>query len=175
MAYYPSPSPSPRDSTQPDPFTFKMTPRRSSSSSSGPRSPSIAQLLTTSHPTLNQTPAPPPVALSSPPRRKRLTARSPQREAEKAAEILKAQEKEKVPLEKVGSKGEVVIIGRRIRCKMCRYVHAQLCTHYEPRLTVSLHSVVSSLAENTSSCTSPAKGSRRLLLEGGIWQRIEQR
>lgn len=65
------------------------------------------------------------MTLDTPPKRKRLTARSPQREAESAKlEQQKAEEKEqdKVPIEKVGSKGEVVIVGRRIRCKMCRSV-----------------------------------------------------
>lgn len=51
--------------------------------------------------------------LAAPPMRKRLTPRK-EGEAE--------EEKKTAEIEKIGSKGDVVVVGRRIRCKMCRFV-----------------------------------------------------
>lgn len=49
------------------------------------------------------------------PTRKRLTARSAGKQPETKPE-------EKNPVEKIGTKGQVVITGKRVRCKMCRCV-----------------------------------------------------
>ncbi|KAM0791179.1 hypothetical protein ACM66B_005663 [Microbotryomycetes sp. NB124-2] len=136
MAYYPSPSPSPKEATGADSFAFKMTPRRSSSTSSTGGSPARAQMLSNLRAeaaakgmTSMEVPklATPPVA-----RRKRLTPRSAAKQAEVDAQDRQQQQTstngqgtsnvadKTAKLEKVGQKGEVVIIGRRIRCKMCR-------------------------------------------------------
>ena len=62
---------------------------------------------------LGESEAPPAADL---PARKRLTAKS----TGKLAELPKAVNKN--PVEKIGTKEQVVVVGKRIRCKMCRCV-----------------------------------------------------
>ncbi|ORY89488.1 hypothetical protein BCR35DRAFT_275994 [Leucosporidium creatinivorum] len=108
MAYYPSPDPSPATPTAPELPAPKASPSSASASSATPQSSA----------TTTSTSAP---ALEEPPKHKRLTAKSPARLAEeKVAEEKEVEVKEKTTVEKIGSKGEVVVVGRRIRCKMCR-------------------------------------------------------
>ncbi|KAK4048326.1 tyrosine protein phosphatase yvh1 [Microbotryomycetes sp. JL201] len=123
MAYYPSPSPSPKEATGADSFAFKMTPRRSSSTSSTGGSPARAQMLANLRAEAAGRGMSPVVKLETPPvpRRKRLTPRSAAKQAEVDAQTASKESPEKTAkLEKVGQKGEVVIVGRRVRCKMCR-------------------------------------------------------
>ncbi|KAK4051081.1 tyrosine protein phosphatase yvh1 [Microbotryomycetes sp. JL221] len=132
MAYYPSPSPSPKEATGADSFAFKMTPRRSSSVSSTGGSPARAQMLANLRAEAASKTMTPVVQLETPPapRRKRLTPRSAAKQAEIDAKAnstngngegpSSASTDKPAKIEKVGQKGEVVIIGRRIRCKMCR-------------------------------------------------------
>ncbi|GAA5865838.1 hypothetical protein JCM1840_006269 [Sporobolomyces johnsonii] len=113
LAYYPSPSPSPRDRS--DSFSLSMTPLSSEliSPPVSPRKPSISSV---SLPKEKLQPRPDPLPeLAAPPARKRLTPRKADAEP-KALE----EEPEKAPVEKIGTKDQVVVQGRRIRCKMCR-------------------------------------------------------
>jgi dual specificity phosphatase 12 len=110
MAYYPSPDPSPATTTAPE----LPSPRASSSSASAttptPQSSNTSNLSSA-----------PVLALEDPPKHKRLTAKTPARLAEeKAAEEKEAESKGKATVEKIGNKDEVVVVGKRIRCKMCR-------------------------------------------------------
>ncbi|GAA6020266.1 hypothetical protein JCM11491_003871, partial [Sporobolomyces phaffii] len=110
LAYYPSPAPSPRDRS--DSFGLSMTPLAPSSSAeqvSPPLdAPSGTSALSTSPP---KDPAPAPA-------RKRLTPRKvvdPDR-----TEVEGPAVPEKAQVAKIGTKDQVKITGRRIRCKMCR-------------------------------------------------------
>ncbi|GAA5970258.1 hypothetical protein JCM21900_005848 [Sporobolomyces salmonicolor] len=112
LAYYPSPSASPRDRS--DSFGLSMTPL-SSEQISPPVSPLKPSTSSFSLSKENLQPRANPLPeLAAPPARKRLTPR-------KADTEPKAQkEPEKAPVEKIGTKEQVVVQGRRIRCKMCR-------------------------------------------------------
>ncbi|SCV71802.1 BQ2448_4496 [Microbotryum intermedium] len=122
LAYYPSPTPSPIPSPKGSaPGTpLVMTPMPTTSDTSALDAPNLAEASpyvgtgASAGPSYIldaiSTPAPAPAA------RKRLTPRKAERETER-----KSTEMRKIPsIEKIGNKQEVVITGRRIRCKMCR-------------------------------------------------------
>ncbi|GAA5854231.1 hypothetical protein JCM8547_001745 [Rhodosporidiobolus lusitaniae] len=111
LAYYPSPASTPHD--QPGSSNLSITPLASEQISPLPASSS-------SSPLQDDAVAPLPGAallpgLTAPLMRKRLTPRRTESEQPKEEE-----EKKKVAVEKIGTKGQVVVRGRRIRCKMCR-------------------------------------------------------
>ncbi|SCZ88871.1 BZ3500_MvSof-1268-A1-R1_Chr2-1g04697 [Microbotryum saponariae] len=124
LAYYPSPTPSPipspKGSAPGTPLTMTPMPTTADPSASDAykfvgASPPVESSTSTSlsdrlGATTTPTPAPVP--------RKRLTPRKAERETERQSAEMR-----KIPsIEKIGNKQEVVISGRRIRCKMCRFV-----------------------------------------------------
>ncbi|GAA6001555.1 hypothetical protein JCM10207_006721 [Rhodosporidiobolus poonsookiae] len=118
LAYYPSPASTPSD--RPGSAGFSMTPMTSqqiSPPSTPPKSaaPPSASSPADAVPPINPNPLP---GLSAPPMRKRLTPRKTDTGEEDEKEQKEAQPKP--AMAKIGSKGEVVVTGRRIRCKMCR-------------------------------------------------------
>lgn len=155
MAYYPSPDPSPATPTAPE----LPSPRAASPTSATPSTSSASA-----------TPAPnPALALGEPPKHKRLTAKTPVRLAEeKAAEGKAAESKDKATVEKIGSKGEVVVVGKRIRCKMCRcvpfYSLIARQTYFSPAFTAE-----SSQDGSTSSSTSQERDNKPLRPIGATW------
>ncbi|GAA6028360.1 hypothetical protein JCM8097_006993 [Rhodosporidiobolus ruineniae] len=112
LAYYPSPSNTPSD--KPGSSALSMT------QISPPPTPTKATDTLASSPPQDTVPPihPNPLPeLSAPPMRKRLTPRK----SEFGQEPEKEDGKGKGPeIEKIGTKGQVVVTGRRIRCKMCR-------------------------------------------------------
>ncbi|GAA6060495.1 hypothetical protein JCM10212_007126 [Sporobolomyces blumeae] len=117
LAYYPSPIPSPRDRS--DSFGLSMTPLSSEQISPLPASLKSADWASGS--ALSTSPPKESFAVSSsnggsggPPARKRLT---PRKQDDSKVEPMP---QEKAQVEKIGTKDEVKLSGRRIRCKMCR-------------------------------------------------------
>lgn len=114
LAYYPSPTPSPKDRRE----SFKLTPispttalpESRTESRSPPRSPAATA---TSEP--DKGPEAHPVL-----RRKRLTPRSRESEERLTRAGSSSEEQQKRPVEKIGTKSQVKISGKRLRCKMCR-------------------------------------------------------
>ncbi|GAA5832509.1 hypothetical protein JCM3766R1_003106 [Sporobolomyces carnicolor] len=108
LAYYPSPAPSPRDRS--DSFGLSMTPL-SSEQISPPLGALKSGEILSGGSALSTSP---PKDIVGPPARKRLTPRK--------VEPMKPEEPvtEKAQVAKIGTKEEVKITGRRIRCKMCR-------------------------------------------------------
>ncbi|KAM0752407.1 DSPc-domain-containing protein [Meredithblackwellia eburnea MCA 4105] len=139
LAYYPSPSPSPR--SDPHSVGLQMTPMDAANSTSNPAakfyrnrtgsgaSTSTMEITPLENGAIGESPSTPlsgggatpqsPTApSSSTPMRKRLTARGATKQLE--LDKQKAKVPEKKAVEKIGTKAEVVVVGKRIRCKMCR-------------------------------------------------------
>ncbi|BGP08415.1 Dual specificity protein phosphatase 1 [Rhodotorula toruloides] len=119
LAYYPSPSQTPN--TPPGTRSVSMS-SMSSQQISPPPSPHTSTSPTPLEPSLppseiissSSTLAPAIPTLAPPPARKRLTPRKTD------SDFGREKQAEKAEIEKIGSRGEVVVSGRRIRCKMCR-------------------------------------------------------
>ncbi|KDE02689.1 hypothetical protein, variant [Microbotryum lychnidis-dioicae p1A1 Lamole] len=122
LAYYPSPTPSPipspKGSAPGTPLTMTPMPTTAEPSASdaykfvGASPPVESSTSTSLSDRLGATTTP----THAPVARKRLTPRKAERETERQSAEMR-----KIPsIEKIGNKQEVVISGRRIRCKMCR-------------------------------------------------------
>lgn len=127
LAYYPSPAATPKDRR--DSFNMSMStlPRPLISPPGSPASPpaanhgpAIVSAPTSSgSPPTTIPPLPNPLpALSAPPMRKRLTPRK----TESEEDVNQQRRMERPEIEKIGTREQVVVSGRRVRCKMCRCV-----------------------------------------------------
>lgn len=127
LAYYPSPAATPKDRR--DSFNMSMStlPRPLISPPGSPASPPAANhgAAIVSAPTSSGSPPTtiPPLpnplpALSAPPMRKRLTPRK----TESEEDVNQQRRMERPEIEKIGTREQVVVSGRRVRCKMCRCV-----------------------------------------------------
>ncbi|GAA6001408.1 uncharacterized protein JCM10292_006239 [Rhodotorula paludigena] len=122
LAYYPSPATTPKDRADAAGLTMSSLPSEQISPPASPqplRSSADSMPAVVSAPSTSEHPSPlPPAAplpdLSAPPMRKRLTPRKD------PVEDIKERKAEKAEIEKIGTKEQVVVSGRRIRCKMCR-------------------------------------------------------
>ncbi|GAA6058419.1 hypothetical protein JCM3770_000460 [Rhodotorula araucariae] len=124
LAYYPSPSVTPKmPKERADSFSLSMLsmPSEQVSPPVSPRSVTNSAVVSTS-PTssspdemLSLSLAAAVPTMSAPPARKRLTPRKPEEE-----EDMNSRHVERPEIERIGTKGQVVVSGRRIRCKMCR-------------------------------------------------------
>ncbi|BGP32417.1 tyrosine protein phosphatase yvh1 [Rhodotorula toruloides] len=120
LAYYPSPSQTPN--TPPGTRSVSMS-SMSSQRIASPPSPHTSTSPTPLEPSLppseiissSSTIAPAIPTLAPPPTRKRLTPRKTD------SDHGRERQAEKAEIEEIGSRGEVVVSGRRIRCKMCRF------------------------------------------------------
>ncbi|BGP24976.1 tyrosine protein phosphatase yvh1 [Rhodotorula toruloides] len=124
LAYYPSPSQTPN--TPPGSRSVSMStmssrqisppPSPHTSTSPTPLEPALLPAAIVSSPSSSTAPAPLSAIpnLAPPPTRKRLTPRKSD------SNYGREKQAEKAEIEKIGSRGEVTVQGRRIRCKMCR-------------------------------------------------------
>ncbi|KAL8281189.1 hypothetical protein RQP46_006547 [Phenoliferia psychrophenolica] len=126
LAYYPSPSPSPKSDPHSGGLTMTSLEQVSSTllrteSGSSSSTIDVPTLVNGDSDGLGEsattTTTAAPLAPTDPPARKRLTAKG----AGKVAETKPA-DPEKNSVENVGTKGQVVVVGKRIRCKMCRWM-----------------------------------------------------
>ncbi|GAA5833412.1 hypothetical protein JCM9279_001516 [Rhodotorula babjevae] len=128
LAYYPSPAATPKERR--DSFNMSMStlprphisPPASPSSPRTPSAPNTAAIVSAptspNSPSGQTPPFPMPLPeLSAPPARKRLTPRKvePQEDVEQQPRRI-----ERPEIEKIGTREQVVVSGRRVRCKMCR-------------------------------------------------------
>ncbi|OAV88893.1 hypothetical protein PTTG_01350 [Puccinia triticina 1-1 BBBD Race 1] len=106
LAYYPSPAPSPAEGT-----SLAMTALKTSSVETKLNTPSLLTAASIASQPMS-------MSLAQPPARRRLTKKS--ESSASSGGLTKARVSETQPVvEKLG-KGQVVIQGRRLRCKMCR-------------------------------------------------------
>ncbi|KPV74954.1 uncharacterized protein RHOBADRAFT_53873, partial [Rhodotorula graminis WP1] len=128
LAYYPSPAATPKErresfnmsmSTLPRPHISPPASPSSPRSATAPNTAAIVSAPTSPASTSGQMPPfPMPLPeLSAPPARKRLTPRKvePQEDVEQQQRRI-----ERPEIEKIGTREQVVVSGRRVRCKMCR-------------------------------------------------------
>ncbi|BGP40421.1 tyrosine protein phosphatase yvh1 [Rhodotorula kratochvilovae] len=123
LAYYPSPAVTPKDRHGSFNLTMSSRPNEQVSPPVSPRFPNDTAIISSptspTAPSKDQVPplplAAPLPTLSAPPMRKRLTPRKNESEEDVPARLV-----ERPEIEKIGTKEQVVVSGRRVRCKMCR-------------------------------------------------------
>lgn len=146
LAYYPSPAATPKERRESFNMSMSTLPRPHISPPASPSSPRTASAPNTAaivsaptspnSPSGQMPPLPMPLPeLSAPPARKRLTPRKVE-----SQEHVNQQRRriERPEIEKIGTREQVVVSGRRVRCKMCRCVRLSLLCELSSASTWSL-------------------------------------